>query len=396
MAASEEPELIGVGQNEPIETEIYRGGASGGKTFLVLLIVGLIGLAYLRSGSGESESLTENQEINGEEPEPAVSTTTQRRAPANSQPVTTTPNVAEGLGPVFGFDTGWDMYVGGDGAMVRLGLDDGVSEKIGFGSAPVAVVGGYLVYSSPRTDSVSYIPIGSPNADPIRIPGVRPIYGPQQPIVADGPSGGVWLLGGPWESQTWQLWELGPEPVLLKELQAPPSGFGPAAPHPDVIGASSGGVFLREGDQLTRVADGRLISVIQTHAVVEQCESPFDCEVIWFKLDSWEVDTSIRSPQVQNPYFLYLMVASPNAKFAFVYDYSDQSTSGALWNLETGEAEFDGFIEEGAGFSADGRFAAGFLRTGKVAIIDTETGELVEVDLPGVQGYGRVVFAPAN
>lgn len=396
MAALEEPELIGVGRTEPIETEVYRGGASGGKAFLVLLVVGLIALGFLKSGTEESESSVENQEVVGEDPDSTVATTTPRRSLTTSRPTTTSRVLVDELGPVFGFDTGWNMYVGGDGSLVRLGLDDGVTEDLGSGRTPMAVVGDYLVYSSPRTDSVSYVPLGSKDEDPIRIPGVRPIFGPQQPVVAGETEGRIWLLGGPWESQTWQLWELGAEPVLLSERQAPPTGFGPAPAHPVVIGASSGGVFVRDGDQITKVADGRLISVIQTHAVIEQCESPFDCEVLWFKLDSWEADTSIRTPQIENPYFLFLMVASPNAKYAFVYDYSDASTSGALWNLETGEAEFHGFTEEGAGFSADGRFAAGFFRSGNVAIIDTDTGELVEVDLPGVSGYGRIVFGPAT
>ena len=200
MAASEEPELIGVGQTEPIETEVYRGGASGGKTFLVLLVVGLIALGFLKSGPEESESSVENQEVVGEEPDSTVATTTPRRPSTTSRPTTTTRRIAEDLGPVFHFETGWDLFVGGDGSMVRLGLDDGVTEDLGSGRTPMAVVGDYLVFAMARADSISYVPLSSLDAEPVRIPGARPIYGPQQPVVADPVDGRIWLLGGPWVS----------------------------------------------------------------------------------------------------------------------------------------------------------------------------------------------------
>ncbi len=408
MAASDEPEvkpeLIGVGQSETIETEVVRDGASPAKTLLALLVVGLIGFALFRPTGGDLEAVEENSEIAGEEPESEAAETEPTTTTAKPRATTTADpesgededgEVQQGE-PVFDFETGWDLIIGNNNSITRYRLDGGDIETTANRRVPIAVVGDYLVTSSLQSDSVSYVPLDNWEDDPVPIGGASPFYGAGGPNAIPHEAGAIWLLGGTFESLTWRLWELGDEPVVIRELEAPSSIFGPAPSHPEIIGATSGGVFSYSGDEISKVADGRLMSVTDSHAVVEQCESPFSCGTFWLSLDSWEPDRTIITPQVGNPYFLFLMVVSPGSKYAFVFDYENDRDPGQIWNLTTGEPEHQGFAEEGIAFSPDGRFAAGVLRQGGLAVIDLESGERVDVDLPGARGFGRIVFAPAS
>ena len=181
---------------------------------------------------------------------------------------------------------------------------------------------------------------------------------------------------------------------MLREVPAPPREFGPSTRHPTILAASSGGVYLREDDTLRKVAEGRLMSVGQSHAVVEQCDSPFDCRTVWFDIDTWEVETELQTPKVQNPFFLFLMTTSPDASHAFVFDYTDAGGPiGSLWDLQNGSVVVDGLNEDFFGvFSPGSRYGASFLRSGDLLIVDTLTGNMVEWDIPGRNPGVQLVF----
>lgn len=203
----------------------------------------------------------------------------------------------------------------------------------------------------------------------------------------------AWLLGGSYEEQTWQLWDFTGEPTVIREFPAVPNNYGPPSMDPTIFGSPSGGVFEGEPGDLRRLADGRLVLSTPRHVVVEQCTDPFTCEVVWLDRVSGKRDSAVVAPPIGNASFLWAMNASADGRLVFVPDW--ETGKGFIWDLYEGEVVTDLF-QEGASFSPDSRYAVGSLRSGNLGVIDFDTGEIAEWDVPGGRYYGGGVFIPAG
>ena len=388
MGSWDEPELIGVEPAQTSTSEIRGGAGGGGKAFAAIIVVCAIGLFLLQRTSSDSGVDPDQQETTGETV-PDSSTTAPPTTSSRAAQPSTTREVNPAAGALFGYHTGWDLLIGGEGPLISLDLDSGAHEEFARRQVPMGVIGDRLLVSYQSSDRIGHVPLDSLDDGPINLEGANVNGWPYGDLVPGPTEGTVWLPSGYQGDSAWQLWDFNDEPTPIREVPAPTVMFGPNSVHPEILGSPAGGVFLFVDDRLERVADGRLMTVTTRHAVVEQCSTPFDCETVWLDRSTWQVDSKIRTPEIQNPFFLFGMAVSPDGKRAFIPDF--QTGRGMLWNLETGESEHDGFVEGGS-FSPDSRFAAGMVQSGKVMIIDTETGQVAEWQRPGSNWYARVLF----
>lgn len=392
----DEPEFYGVDRSSVVETHVRGGGTGAGKALAALVVVLGFGILLARLGAGNPDSTPDGQEVTGEldDPEATTTTTTRRRS------TTTTSEPAVQVDePLFSHETGWRIFLGSDGPLTLLDLDTGNYEQFQGGNFPLDVVAGKLLMANYNSQSIRYVPVASPGDKQQTLVGTMTPNNPNGGVIRGPTEDTAWLPGGDYDHMTWQLWNLAGEPEMISEVASPRPGFGPAPIHPHILGASSGGVFVRNGDETDRVSDGLLVAVTPTHAVVELCETPFECAPIWLDRETWQVDPDIRPPPISNTYYYFAMVVSPDGKRALVPDF--EAGDGFLWNLETGEKEVGGIgartrFSEGGAFSPDGRYAAATANNGRLTIVDTETGELVEWDRARNSYFSRVVFIPVE
>jgi hypothetical protein len=398
MEKWDEPELLGVTRTEVAETTVRGGAGSRGKAIAALVVVTVMGFLALQASRGSDEPNPDSA-VNGVTGEDAQPDSTDEATTSTTRPkrtTTTRAGVIVAGEPLFDYETGWDLFLGNDGMeLTHLSLDDGSYQEFNRGYWPAGIVGDTLLLAG-NSQNLRWLKLSNLDARPEAIQGTmnQGLFFAAGGLPDLGLENQAWLPAGNYDAQTWQLWDFaGAEPVLVREIESVPNNYGPSSVHPTIISSPSGGIYEGEPDDLERVADGRLLSVSNLHVVVEQCSTPFDCEVLWIRRDSWERDVGVVVPPIRNSSFLWGMRASDDGKWVFVPDF--ETGKSLIWNLQTGEAESELFVE-GATFSPDSRFVAGSTRSGDLAVLDLETGEVAEWNVPGSNFYGGVVFAPAS
>lgn len=397
MEEWDEPELLGVTQTEVAETTVKGGAGDRGKAIAALIVATVVGFLALQAFGDAEEPNPDSavNEVTGEDAQPdstdnSTSTTRPKRA------TTTRPPVIVAGEPLFDYQTGWDIFLGNDRMpLTQLSLDDGSYQEFNKGYWPIGIVGDSLLLAG-NSQSLRWAKLSNLDARPEAIQGtMNPGFYGSYRLPKSEVDTQAWIPGGDYDAQTWQLWDFeADEPSLIREIEGTANNYGPPSSlHPTIVASPSGGIFEGEPDDLERVADGRLLAVSEVHAVVEQCETPFDCEVVWIRRDSWDRDAAVLVPPVRTTSYLWGMTASNDGKRVFVPDF--RTGLGIIWNLQTGEVESELFVE-GATFSPDSRYVAGALRSGNLAVLDLETGEVAEWDVPGNNFYGGVLFVPAS
>ncbi len=396
MEEWDEPELLGVTQTEVAETTVKGGAGDRGKAVAALVVATVLGFLALQAFGGAEEPNPDSavNEFTGEDAQPD-STDNSQSTTRPKRTTTTRPQIVIAGEPLFDYETGWNLFLGNDGMeLTLLSLDEGSHQEFNRGYWPIGVVGDTLLLAG-NSQTLRWVKLDNLDARPEAIQGsMNPGFFGSYRLPGSEGSSQAWIPGGNYEAQTWQLWDFdGDEPTLIREIESVPNNYGPPSIHPKIVASPSGGIFEGEPDDLERVADGRLLAVSAVHIVVEQCETPFDCEVLWIRRDSWKRDVTVVLPPISNNSFLWGMTASDDGKRAFIPDF--QTGKSIIWNLQTGEAESELFVE-GATFSPDSRYVAGAVRSGNLAVLDLETGEVAEWDVPGNNFHGGVLFVPAS
>lgn len=290
--------------------------------------------------------------------------------------------------PFFADETGWDLLIGAGGTtMTRVRIDSGRFEAFNNHVAPIlnleqtVIVGGSNYFQSVSP---------GPNVEPLSLLGGTL---PRAGVIAGPQDGQIWLNGASADKVTWQLWQLGELPRMLHEVSAPGNSFVSSPIHPLISSAPSGGVFAGSEETLQRVADGRLLAVTPSHAVVQQCDSPFDCAINWLSLATWQVDANIRSPEILDHLLGFTLLASPDGERVVVVDPSSGTSS--VWNLKTGLADFVG-LRKGAAFSPDSRYLAATTDQNLLVLVDLETGDTVRSVGKRFFRYAQIAFIPAS
>ena len=285
MASETDLELLDA--SDPVVSEgetVTKAGTSGlrslGLAVVGLAVLGLFATALTRTSP---EPAPEDEVEPVDQP---VTTAEVDRGP-DTLPTTTGPQPEIELLPVEGSIGLW-LFVGGDGPLQRIDLDDGSVTTFGLRAHPILASSTQLMLAIDSSSAVGWVGLDDPGQQGDGWGQADVAYGstPDTVWVRRHKTGDEWLN---FDLETNLIAARRPvieNPRRLTDLE----GRGKViVPGPELV-ATANGIFLTTEESSERIGSGRLLTFDPGRALIQVCvETLESCSVEWRSADGWEL-----------------------------------------------------------------------------------------------------------